>query len=277
MGLTNVQSGGGLFLTDDIEDYAAALPEDFEAEWRLDLADSQIMEIESDDVATPSTAKGSSDPDLYDVDAIVRESCFLPREEIQAAVDMLRRKKNVILQGPPGTGKTWLARRLGYALIGTRDPERLTAVQFQPTLSYEDFVRGWRPDGTRGLQLVDGVFLDAVAAAKSDPNTPFVLVVEEINRGNPSQILGEMLTLVEDSKRFPEEALRLAYPRTIDERVYVPENHYLIGTMDAAKSTKNIRGWPYAGAGQGASQTGHGGQGASQYRCRHHVWICAGE
>ncbi|WP_246763320.1 AAA family ATPase [Rhizobium sp. 007] len=127
-----------------------------------------------------------------------------------------------------------LWRRRRYALIGARDHQRLTAVQFQPTLSYEDFVRGWRPDGSKGLQLVDGVFLDAVAAARADPQTPHVLVVEEINRGNPAQILGEMLTLIEDGKRSPAEALRLAYPRTIDERVYVPENLYLIGTMNLA-------------------------------------------
>jgi 5-methylcytosine-specific restriction protein B len=149
-------------------------------------------------------------------------------------VELLRRKKNVVLQGPPGTGKTWLAKRLGYALMGVRDDSRLTAVQFQPTLSYEDFVRGWRPDGSGGLKLADGVFLDAVFAALEDPTRPYVLVVEEINRGNPAQILGEMLTLLEDGKRSREEALRLAYPRTVDERIYVPENLYLIGTMNLA-------------------------------------------
>jgi 5-methylcytosine-specific restriction protein B len=61
-----------------------------------------------------------------------------------------------------------------------------------------------------------------------------VLVIEEINRGNPAQILGEMLTLIEDAKRRPEEALRLTYPRTVDERVYVPDNLHIIGTMNLA-------------------------------------------
>jgi 5-methylcytosine-specific restriction enzyme B len=61
-----------------------------------------------------------------------------------------------------------------------------------------------------------------------------VLVIEEINRGNPAQILGELLTLIEDSKRDPAEALRLAYPRSVDERVYVPANLYIIGTMNLA-------------------------------------------
>lgn len=98
-------------------------------------------------------------------------------------------------------------------MIGARDPQKLTAIQFQPTLSYEDFVRGWRPDGTRGLQLVDGVFLEAVEMAMSEPDTPFVLVIEEINRGNPAQIFGEMLSLIEDGKRNEAEALRLAYYR----------------------------------------------------------------
>jgi len=139
-----------------------------------------------------------------------------------------------VLQGPPGTGKTWLAKRLGYALIGAKDPSRLTAVQFQPSLSYEDFVRGWRPDGTGGLKLADGAFLEAVGAAKAEPDRPFVLVIEEINRGNPAQILGELLTLLETDKRVETEGLRLAYPRTIDERVHVPANLYVVGTMNLA-------------------------------------------
>ncbi|MGO6842642.1 MULTISPECIES: AAA family ATPase [Rhizobium] len=233
VGLIDVQSPGGvLVLTDDGEDYAAALPEDFETQWCFHSADETLsgsMEFAEDRPTAPSAAIKR-----YEIDTIVDEGCFLPPDEIRAAVELLRRKKNIILQGPPGTGKTWLAKRLGYALIGARDPERLTAVQFQPTLSYEDFVRGWRPDGTKGLQLVDGVFLDAVAAAAQEPQTPYVLVIEEINRGNPAQIFGEMLTLIEDSKRNEDEALRLAYPRTIDERCYVPENLYIVGTMNLA-------------------------------------------
>ncbi len=61
-----------------------------------------------------------------------------------------------------------------------------------------------------------------------------MLVIEEVNRGNPAQILGEMLTLIEDSKRRPEEALRLAYATDPDENVYVPDNLYIIGTMNLA-------------------------------------------
>ncbi|HYI39898.1 MAG TPA: AAA family ATPase [Allosphingosinicella sp.] len=223
--------GGRLVLTDEGADYLAALPEDFEDRWRIEPAAGADL----DDGAARTEPSSSRDRvSAYSVADIVAEGCFLSESEVEAAVGLVRRKKNLILQGPPGTGKTWLAKRIGYALIGASDPDRLMAVQFQPSLSYEDFVRGWRPDGQGGLALADGAFLDAVAAARDDPKRPFVIVIEEINRGNPAQILGELLTLIEDTKRSPQEALRLAYPRTLDERIHIPENLYLIGTMNLA-------------------------------------------
>jgi 5-methylcytosine-specific restriction protein B len=76
--------------------------------------------------------------------------------------------------------------------------------------------------------------MESIDAARSEPDLPFVLVVEEINRGNPAQIFGEMLTLLEDSKRRPEEAMELAYRKEPGERVHVPENLYVIGTMNVA-------------------------------------------
>lgn len=234
--LDGTLGGGRLVLTDDGEEYAAALPHDFEARWQI--AKSEEFELSSgageQTGLVTATNKSISEAKAYGVQNIIADGCFLPEADVEAAVGLLRRKKNLVLQGPPGTGKTWLAKRLGYALLGVHDPDRLTAVQFQPSLSYEDFVRGWRPDGTGGLKLADGVFLDAVAAALADSTRPYVLVIEEINRGNPAQILGEFLTLIEDGKRRPEEALRLAYPRTINERVYVPDNLHIVGTMNLA-------------------------------------------
>jgi len=84
------------------------------------------------------------------------------------------------------------------------------------------------------LTLSDGPFLQAVAQALGNPNVPFVVVVEEINRGNPASIFGEMLTLLEADKRKPDEALELCYRRSEGERVFVPSNLYLIGTMNIA-------------------------------------------
>jgi len=169
----------------------------------------------------------------YSIDDILADGCFMERAELERLIDRLRAKKNLILQGPPGTGKTWLAKRLAFALIGQCDHRKLRAVQFHPNLSYEDFVRGWRPSGDGKLSLVDGAFMEAVVAAR-ETSHPYVVVIEEINRGNPAQILGEMLTLLEADKRSPHEALELCYRRKPDERIYIPDNLYVIGTMNIA-------------------------------------------
>ena len=153
---------------------------------------------------------------------------------LEEYLERLRTKKNIILQGPPGTGKTWLAKKLGFALIGSIDQGQMTRVQFHPNLSYEDFIRGWRPVGDGKLDLADGPLMDAINSAIARPYLPHVVVIEEINRGNPAQIFGEMLTLLESDKRSKSEALKLSYSRDASETVYVPDNLYLIGTMNIA-------------------------------------------
>lgn len=241
-GLVRGENQGGalnLSLTDDGEDYAAALPGDFLDRWRIEEGTADPDE-DPTGAADTSLAKDEISEDFtpYSSDDIVADGCFLPKADIDAMIALLRHKKNLVLQGPPGTGKTWLARRLGYALAGAKDRNRVVAVQFQPSLSYEDFVRGWRPyageDGKGGLKLADGAFLELVTAALERKTEDFVLVIEEINRGNPAQILGELLTLLEADKRVPGEALRLAYPRTPGETVHIPPNLHVIGTMNLA-------------------------------------------
>ena len=170
----------------------------------------------------------------YSVEDIIGDGCFIERARLETMLERLKDKKNLILQGPPGTGKTWLAKRLAFALIGRRSESRVRPFQFHPNLSYEDFVRGWRPEEGIGLRLVDGPFLEAVEAAKEDPGNAYVLVIEEINRGNPAQIFGEMLTLLEADKRTPAEAISLSYRRHSAERVHIPPNLYVIGTMNVA-------------------------------------------
>ena len=170
----------------------------------------------------------------YTLDDIIADGCFLERESISKILTQLRLKKNLILQGPPGTGKTWLAKKLGFAIMGQKDENSLRAVQFHPNLSYEDFVRGWRPSGEGKLTLVDGPFLEMINEAKKDASKKHVVVIEEINRGNPAQIFGEMLTLLEADKRTPSEALELSYRRADGERIHIPANLFVIGTMNIA-------------------------------------------
>jgi 5-methylcytosine-specific restriction protein B len=172
--------------------------------------------------------------ETYSIENIMADGCFIPQEKVKIILERLRAKKNIILQGPPGTGKTWIARRLAFALIGQRDETKVRAVQFHPNLSYEDFIRGWRPAGDGKLTLVDGPFLDMINAAEQDPKEKYVIVIDEINRGNPAQIFGEMLTLLEADKRTPNEALELCYTRYDDERVCIPDNLHVIGTMNIA-------------------------------------------
>jgi len=181
---------------------------------------------------------GIEDAPTYTLGDIIAEGSFVPAAVLADMLARWRAKKNLILQGPPGTGKSFLAKRLGYALIGAKDREttrsRLRVVQFHPSLAYEDFVRGWRPKGKEGLDLVDGIFMQAIDAAASEPDREFVLVIEEINRGNPAQIFGELLTLLEAGKRRRDEAIELAYRKSDGERVFVPDNLYVIGTMNIA-------------------------------------------
>jgi 5-methylcytosine-specific restriction protein B len=194
--------------------------------------DPDAQDDEAD--ATPEAEITAAPIEPYSVDDILTDGCFIAREKLEKILERLRTKKNLILQGPPGTGKTWLAKRLAFALMGQRDDSKVRAVQFHPNLSYEDFIRGWRPVGDGKLTLVDGPFVEMMKAAAKDPTARHVVVIEEINRGNPAQIFGEMLTLLEVDKRTPNEALELSYKRSDGERVFIPDNLYVIGTMNIA-------------------------------------------
>lgn len=219
-----------------LQDYDWFLKQPYWVEKYGERAALPVTPASSTIVAEDESSSLDEEPS-YGVQDIANDGCFLPITELSSILKRWKDKKNLILQGPPGTGKTWLAKRLGFALIGTKDREvsrsRLRVVQFHPSLAYEDFVRGWRPAGKDGLTLQDGILMQAVEAALREPDRPFVLVIEEINRGNPAQIFGEMLTLLENNKRRREEAIELAYRRG-DEQVHIPSNLFVIGTMNVA-------------------------------------------
>lgn len=186
-------------------------------------------------VPAPSTQvedPGEEPKQEFTIDSLIAKGCFVPRTDIELMMSRLREKKNLILQGPPGTGKTWIARELAKILCNSDSDENITAVQFHPSMSYEDFIQGFRPGTDGRLVRAQGPFLAAVEKA-SDSKMPYVVVIEEINRGNPSQIFGEMLTLLEADKRGPEHALTMLYGED-SETLFLPENLYVIGTMNQA-------------------------------------------
>jgi 5-methylcytosine-specific restriction protein B len=172
----------------------------------------------------------------YSIDDLIASGVFLEEEEIKQLLARLQSKKAMILQGPPGVGKTFIARKLAYALMEEVDKNRLEMIQFHQSYSYDDFVRGYRPvvgkAGSFGLQ--NGVFYEFCQKAINDPDREYVFIIDEINRGNLSQIFGELLMLIEADKRDPEFAVPLIYKNENEPRFYIPPNLYLIGLMNVA-------------------------------------------
>ncbi|MCY4044739.1 MAG: AAA family ATPase [Cellvibrionales bacterium] len=170
----------------------------------------------------------------YSVDHIIDDGCFIDKDTLDMLVQRLKDKKNLILQGPPGTGKSWLTKRLAYALIGYKHPDSIRTVEFHSNMSYEDFIRGWRPTGDGKLKLVDGSFLEMIEIAIANPDENIVLIIDEVNRGNPTRIFGDMMTMLEADKRFEENAIELAYRKAPGEKIYIPMNLHIIGSMNIA-------------------------------------------
>jgi 5-methylcytosine-specific restriction protein B len=110
---------------------------------------------------------------------------------------------------------------------------QLTRVTFHPSYSYEDFVEGFKPQptdtGQLYLRLTDGVFKRVCRAAQADPDRPYLIVIDEVNRGNIPKIFGELITLLELDKR----GLTVVLPQS-RETFSVPANVHVLGTMNTA-------------------------------------------
>lgn len=165
---------------------------------------------------------------------------------------------NSILYGPPGTGKTYHTAAVALAAIEDRpaidfritdedkakfkelvNSNQIRFVTFHQSYSYEDFVEGIKAepkDGQIDYVPKDGIFKEICNEARKKENEgkKYVLIIDEINRGNISNIFGELITLIEPSKRegAPDElAATLPYS---GESFSVPSNLYIIGTMNSA-------------------------------------------
>jgi 5-methylcytosine-specific restriction protein B len=172
--------------------------------------------------------------------------------------EIMENSLNTILYGPPGTGKTYHTinkaleiiapdfysshKNDGRTILKNRFDElckenKIVMTTFHQSYSYEDFVEGLSAESKDG-QLVYGIkkgtFKTICENAEKSPNEKFVLIIDEINRGNASNIFGELITLIEDSKRAgKDEALSVTLPYS-KESFSVPSNLYIIGTMNTA-------------------------------------------
>ncbi|MDE6001561.1 MAG: AAA family ATPase [Clostridia bacterium] len=172
---------------------------------------------------------------------------------------------NTILYGAPGTGKTYSTAEYALAIIENRpidltqksvlDREtlmkkyqsyvaenRIVFTTFHQSYGYEDFIQGLRPDTSAGkmeFKSVDGVFKKIADKAMHDPAHEYVLIIDEINRANISKVFGELITLIEEDKRWGEvNAISLTLPS--GELFAVPNNLYLIGTMNSADKSISL-------------------------------------
>lgn len=167
-----------------------------------------------DDSAISGTLPDSDDPTLM----AVREA--IGRNEL-----------NFLFLGPPGTGKTWHAYRVANALAEA-DGNRISLLQFHPSISYDDFVEGYAPtlssDKTSiKYEIKPKHFIKLCDAARADGGNLYVMVIDEISRGDPSRVFGEMLTYIEPQYR--DRTFTLGY----SGRPYrVPANVIILATAN---------------------------------------------
>ncbi len=185
----------------------------------------------ADEDPRPTLARGDGPAPFTDADFC--RATYLGADWLGRARELLALKRQLILQGVPGTGKTHVARCLGRLLVGGRD-DAVRLVQFHPAYSYEEFVEGikvksvevgGRHDVTYPVE--DGVLCAFAAEAARRPSQPFVLVIDEINRGNLPRVFGELLYLLE----YRDQEVGLPYSK---RGFRLPANLVLIGTMNAA-------------------------------------------
>ena len=187
--------------------------------WAIQQSRDEDLD-EGEDRTRPNPPAPSS------IEALARDLLWEP-DHLQKIIDGLKDKRQAIFQGPPGTGKTYVAKRI--AEWSREHGGDFQIVQFHPSYSYEDFVEGFRPTlsdaGHAGFNLTKGPLRRIAEKAQANPDSTFILVIDEINRGNVAKVLGELYFLLE----YRNERVALQYS---GEEFSLPENLWFIGTMN---------------------------------------------
>lgn len=177
------------------------------------------------DLPVPDVALAAPTQELAD-------ALLLPLNWLAETVDLLNEKRQLVLYGPPGTGKTYLALELCKSLVEPVGGE-YEVVQFHPSYAYEDFFEGLRPRldkdgaGSIAFDLVHGPLRRMAKRATDNPGSPFVLIIDEINRANLAKVFGELYFLLE----YRGSSVALQYS---EEPFSLPRNLFIIGTMNTA-------------------------------------------
>ncbi|MEU7495724.1 AAA family ATPase [Streptomyces griseofuscus] len=141
------------------------------------------------------------------------------------ALWLLERFGGVIYSGPPGTGKTWAASKVAAAITDDHE-SRVRYVQFHPSYQYEDFMQGFIPKEHGGFKPHNGHFVEMCEEAAKDPDNKYVIVIDELSRGDAARVFGEALTYVEKTKRG------LSFKLASGKDMCVPENLLILATMN---------------------------------------------
>jgi len=148
---------------------------------------------------------------------------------VRTAIDS-KGELNFLFYGVPGTGKSWYAKRVASNLVDG-DPKRMKFLQFHPSASYDDFVEGFVPKlsdaGVVTYDIKPKHFVSFANAAKADPDNKYVMVIDEITRGDPARVFGEMLTYIEPTHRGEEFSLIYS-----EDLFSIPENLIIITTAN---------------------------------------------